>query len=39
MYRQRRPSSTARTEWRMRLAEDLPATTDLGVGVVARRDG
>lgn len=27
------------TEWRMHLAEDLLATTDLGVGVVARRVG
>ena len=27
------------TEWRMHIAEDLLATTDLGVGVVARRVG
>jgi transcriptional regulator GlxA family with amidase domain len=27
------------TEWRMHLAEDLLATTDLGVGTVARRVG
>jgi transcriptional regulator GlxA family with amidase domain len=27
------------TEWRMHLAQDLLATTDLGVGVVARRVG
>jgi AraC-like DNA-binding protein len=27
------------TEWRMHIAEDLLATTDLGVAVVARRVG
>ena len=27
------------TEWRMHIAEDLLMTTDLGVGVVARRVG
>jgi AraC-like DNA-binding protein len=27
------------TEWRMHLAEDLLATTDAGVGTVARRVG